>query len=78
MLNKIALLKINNKPFKINVIRSSKHHSELSDSIIEMFYNEGQVAMKHKRSDEISVIMVDGYGFVMRNDKRKIISILPR
>ncbi|XP_030751543.1 craniofacial development protein 2-like [Sitophilus oryzae] len=57
--NRVALLKINVKPFNINIIQSYAPTSESSDQEIEIFYEQLRTALKYTKKQEVNIPLGD-------------------
>lgn len=80
----MALIKINAKPFNINIIQSYAPTSESSDQEIEIFYEQLQTALKYTKKQKVRFLLGDfnakvgkgsvgnvvgNFGLGMRNDR---------
>lgn len=57
--DRVALIQINTKPLKLNVIQVYASQSDHPDHVVELFYDEAQNALEQTYKDEIIIIMGD-------------------
>ena len=57
--DRVLLVKLKGQPININIIQVYAPTSESSDEDIDMFYNDVEIARKHCKSNEVSIISGD-------------------